>query len=85
MLVRTTWIQLASPNQILNAIHTMKEDFVSRFDTLLGAIQGIQGELKAVSVRVTDAEERISTNQDDINSLKYDESPWKSWCSKWTI
>lgn len=63
-------VDTANPNEILSAIHTMKEEFVLRFDSLLGAIQGIQGELKAVSVRMTDAEERISTNQDDINSLR---------------
>lgn len=47
----------------------MKEDFVSQFDGLLNAIQGLQGELKAVMVHVTEAEDRISTNQDDIASL----------------
>lgn len=60
----------ASPSQILNAIGTLKEDIVSRFDGLLSAIQGVQGELKAMSSCVTEAEDRISTNQDDITSLK---------------
>lgn len=36
---------------------------------LLNAIQGVQGELKVVTVRITEAEDRISTNQDDIVSL----------------
>ena len=54
-----------SPGQILNAIHTKKEDFVSRFDGLLGAIQGVQSELKAFTGRMTEAEDRISTNEDD--------------------
>lgn len=30
----------SSPDQILNAIQAMKEDFVSRFDELLNTIQG---------------------------------------------
>ena len=51
----------ASRSQILNAIHTIKVDFISRFDG--STIQGLQGELKAVSVRVTEAEDRISSNQ----------------------
>lgn len=69
-LLVTTTNDTVSPNQILNTIQTMKEDFVSRFDALLAAIQGIQAELKEVSGRVTEAEERISTNHDDIDSLK---------------
>jgi len=47
----------------------MKEDFVSRFDGLLSAIQGVQVDLKAVTVRVTEAEDRISTNEDDVAAL----------------
>lgn len=58
---------VASRSQILNAIHTIKVDVVSGFDG--NAIQGLQGELKAVSVRVTEAEDRIRSNQDDIASL----------------
>lgn len=58
-----------SPDQILAAIQAMKEDFVSRFDGLLNAIQGVQGELKTVTMRVMEAEDGISTNQDGITSL----------------
>ncbi|KAK1886262.1 Cingulin-like protein 1 [Dissostichus eleginoides] len=47
----------------------MKEDFVSRFDGLLGAIQEVQVDLKAVTVRITEAEDRISTNEDDVAAL----------------
>lgn len=61
---------LANSSQIITAIESLKEDFVSRFDALLGAIQGIQGELKEISGRMTEAEERISTNEDVITSLQ---------------
>lgn len=58
-----------SSGQILDAIHTVKEDFVSRFDGLPGAIRGVQGELKALTC-MTEAEEKISINEDDLASLK---------------
>lgn len=61
---------VASSSPILSAINAMKGEFVLRFDGLLSAIEGMQSDLKAVSVRVTEAEERISTNQDDVASLK---------------
>ena len=67
-----------SSGQILNAIHTMKEDFVSRFDGLLGAIQGVQSELKALTGRMTEAEDRISTNEDDLTSMKTQTSTMKA-------
>lgn len=59
-----------SSGQILDAIHTLKEDFVSRFNGLLGAIRGVQGELKALTGQMTEAEELISINEDDLASLK---------------
>lgn len=37
---------------------------------MLCTIQGIKGELRAVSLFMTNAEERISTNQDDINYIR---------------
>lgn len=61
-------------NQILAAIEVMKEDFVPRFGGLLNAIQGVQGELKSVTAWITDAEERISNNQDDIVTVLADNS-----------
>lgn len=61
---------VASSSQILNAIKSMKGDFDSRFDGLFSAIEGIQSELEAVSVHVTEAEDRISANQGDVASLK---------------
>ena len=60
----------ASSSPILSAINAMKGEFVLRFDGLLSAIDGMQSDLKAVSVHVTEAEERMSTNQDDVASLK---------------
>ncbi|KAJ4945496.1 hypothetical protein JOQ06_023180, partial [Pogonophryne albipinna] len=58
-----------APDKVLTAIQAMKEDFVSRFDGLFSAIQGVQVDLKAVTVRVTGAEDRISTNEDDVAAL----------------
>lgn len=59
----------ASFGQILDAIRTLKDDFVSRFDGLFNTIQGVQGELKTLAGRMTEAEDRVSTNEDDIASL----------------
>lgn len=69
---------VASSSSILNAISAMKGEFVLRFDGLFSAIEGIQSELKAVSVRVTEAEDRISTNQDDVASLKTQSNTMKA-------
>ncbi len=68
----------ANSSQILKAINTMKGEFVSRFDGLFRAIWGIQDELKVVSVRVTEAEDRIGTNEDDIPSLKSQNTTMKA-------
>lgn len=48
----------------------MKEEFASRFHGLFSAIQGVQGELKALTGRMTEAEDRISTSEDDVAFLK---------------
>lgn len=37
---------------------------------MLNAIQGVRRELKVVTVRVTEVEARIRTNQDNISSLQ---------------
>ncbi|KAI4799944.1 hypothetical protein KUCAC02_016482 [Chaenocephalus aceratus] len=58
-----------APDKVLTAIQAMKEDFVSRFDGLFSALQGVQVDLKAVTVRVTEAEDRIATNEDDVAAL----------------
>lgn len=68
----------ASPSPILDAISAMKGDFGRRFDGLFSAIEGIQSDLRAVAVRVTEAEDRISTNQDDVASLKTQTSTMKA-------
>lgn len=51
---------------------------MSRFDALLGAIQGIRGELKEISGRMTEIEERISTNEDEVSSLQAQSQTMKS-------
>ena len=56
-------------SEILTAIRALKDDFVARFDGLLNAMQGLKADVKAITVRVMGAEDRISTNQDDITSL----------------
>lgn len=60
----------------------MKEDFMSRFDGLLNAIQGVKSELKSVIVRVTEVEDRISSNDDDIASLQTQNSAMKATVEK---
>lgn len=45
-------------------------DFASTFGRLLNAIQGVRCKLKAVTVRVTEVEDRIRTNHDNISSLQ---------------
>lgn len=58
-----------SSGQILDAILMLKNDFVSRFDGLFNAIQGVQGELKTLAGWMTEAEDRVSTIEYDIASL----------------
>ena len=72
-----------SPGQILNAIHTIKEDLVSRFDGLSGAIQGVQGKLKALTGRMTEAEDRICTKEDDLTSVKTQTTSKANLCYGW--
>ena len=65
-------------SEILTAIRALKDDFVARFDGLLNAMQGLKAGVKAITVRVTEAEDRISTNQDDITSLLADNMAMKT-------
>ncbi|CAL8365917.1 unnamed protein product [Arctogadus glacialis] len=65
-------------SEILTAIRALKDDFVARFDGLLNAMQGLKADVKAITVRVTGAEDRISTNQDDITSLLADNTAMKA-------
>lgn len=71
MVERRRWrleANMASdPDQILLVIQVIKEDFISRFDGLLNAIEGLQAKVKAIAV--TEAEDRITTNQDNIVTL----------------
>ena len=66
-----------SSNPILNAISAMKGGFVLRFDGLFSVNTWVS-DLKAVSSRVTEAEDRIGTNQDDVASLKTQTSTMKA-------
>ena len=59
----------SDPDQILFAMLAIKEDFILRFDGHLNAIEGLQAQLKMITVHVTEGEDRISTNQDDIVKL----------------
>lgn len=56
---------------MLTAIQSLKEDVVLRFDGLLDDVQGIQGELKSVTVHFTLAKGRISSNQDNITTIHH--------------
>lgn len=55
---------------------------MSRFDGLLNAIQGVKSELIVVTVHVTEAENRISANQDDIESLQAQNAAMKATMEK---
>ena len=65
-------------NKILTAIQALKDDFAARLDGLLSAVQGLKADVKAVIVRVTEAEDRIGANQDDIASLLADNTSMKA-------
>lgn len=73
---------ITNTDQILIAIQAMKEDIMSRFDGPLNAIQGVKSELKAVIVRVTEAEDRISSNDDDTTSLQTQNAAMKATMEK---
>ncbi len=55
---------------ILEAIHSLKSDFAVRFDGLLQAINGVQCDLKALTTRVTETEDRIGTQEDNVSELQ---------------
>lgn len=56
----------------------MKDDFLSSFDGLLHAVQGVQTDLKEITIRVNEAEDQISTNQDDIASVEAENAAMKA-------
>lgn len=60
----------ADPDKIIGAIDSLRKDFGTRLDGLLNAIKGVQGDLNILTTRLTEAEDRISTNEDDVASLK---------------
>lgn len=55
---------------VLEAIHSLKSEFTVRFDGLLQAINGVQCDLKALATRVTETEDRISTQEDSVSELQ---------------
>lgn len=55
---------------VLEAIHSLKSEFTVRFDGLLQAINGVQCDLKALTTWVTEAEDRISTQEDSVSELQ---------------
>lgn len=62
-----------SSGEILSAINNLKkdlkEDFASKFNTVIHSIQSIEGELKQYSGRLTEAEERLGAVEDDASAL----------------
>ncbi|KAL0148267.1 hypothetical protein M9458_056413 [Cirrhinus mrigala] len=77
---------VSQESAILEAIHSLKSDFAVRFDGLLQVINEVQCDLKALTTRVTEAEDRISTQEDNVTGLQTQnaklktaiESLWKS-------
>lgn len=61
---------VSQESAILEAIHSLKSDFAVRFDGLLQAINGVQCDLKALTTRVTEAEDRIGTQEDNVSELQ---------------
>ncbi len=55
---------------ILEAIHSLKSDFAVRFDGLLQAINGVQCDLKFLTTRVTETEDRVGTEEDNVSELQ---------------
>ena len=74
--------KLTYSNQILTAILVLKDDFLMRFDGLLNAMQGLKADVKAITVCVTETEDWIGTNQDDIASLLTDNTAMKATINK---
>ncbi len=62
--------QVLAKSAILEAIHSLKSDSAVRFDGLLQAINGVQCDLKALTTRVTEAEERIDNQKDNVSELR---------------
>uniref|UniRef100_A0A087YS91 L1 transposable element RRM domain-containing protein n=1 Tax=Poecilia formosa TaxID=48698 RepID=A0A087YS91_POEFO len=71
-------MEAGSTNDLVAAINSMKDDFVKRFDSLLTAIQGVQSDIRIVAARVTQAEDRISANEDSVASLQADNTATKT-------
>lgn len=55
---------------ILTAINDMKTEFSTRFDGVLSAIESVRKDITDCAERVTKAETRISTAEDNVISLQ---------------
>lgn len=67
-----------SLSAILEAIYSLKSEFSVRFDGLLQAINGVQCDLKALTTRVTEAEDRISSQEDSVSELQTENAKLKT-------
>ncbi len=63
---------------ILEAIHSLKSDFAVRFDGLLQAINGVQCDLKFLTTRVTETEDRVGTEEDNVSELQMQNAKLKN-------
>ncbi|KAK7916165.1 hypothetical protein WMY93_011926 [Mugilogobius chulae] len=69
-------------NEIVGAIDSLRMDFGSRLDGLMNAIKGVQGDLNTLTTRLTEAEDRISTNEDEVVSLRTQNNDLKAAVNK---
>ena len=56
--------------EILDAIKGLKDDFSDRFDGVISAIDGVRKEISVCTERVTRAEVRISSTEDEVVTLQ---------------
>ena len=57
---------------------TMREDFTTKFQGLMGAIGDVKNDIKTLSSRIGDAEERISSTEDELACLTTQASAMKT-------
>ncbi|KAK7895564.1 hypothetical protein WMY93_020889 [Mugilogobius chulae] len=70
LATHATQVALASETFSTAAYQSIKDDFVPRFEQMLAEIKGVRSDIKLISTRVSQAEERISTNEDEIVAMK---------------
>ena len=59
-----------SNTEILNAIRSLKKDFVQQSADMMGAVNSIKGELLSQSRRIGETEKRISHAEEDVTILQ---------------